>query len=84
VPHSSDDDDRSYRSREEVEAWKKKDPIVRFQKHLMDEGVLTQAHIDAYEAEIKQTITEAQQQAEAAPFPSIEDGFSGVYAGEVL
>src|SRR5215207_5941636 len=34
TPHSSDDDDRVYRSREEVEAWKKKDPIASFQKHL--------------------------------------------------
>ncbi len=32
VPHSSDDDDRSYRSREEVEAWKQKGPINRFRR----------------------------------------------------
>ena len=29
TPHSSDDDDRSYRSRDEVEMWKKRDPILR-------------------------------------------------------
>src|SRR5918998_3642517 len=32
--HTSDDDDRTYRSREEVEEWKKKDPINRFETYL--------------------------------------------------
>ncbi|MCK9911011.1 thiamine pyrophosphate-dependent enzyme, partial [Microbacteriaceae bacterium K1510] len=34
VPHSSDDDDRTYRSREEVEEAKKKDPILLFAAYL--------------------------------------------------
>ncbi len=34
VPHSSDDDDRSYRSREEVESWKQKGPIHNFRSYL--------------------------------------------------
>ena len=46
VPHSSDDDDRSYRSREEVESWKKKDPILRFQTTLLERGLLSPEAIE--------------------------------------
>lgn len=80
VPHSSDDDDRSYRSREEVETWKRKDPILRFQAHLLDEGILSQAKLDEYEVRARTLIDEAQQAAEAAPEPTEADALSDVYA----
>src|SRR5215218_7475530 len=38
--HSSDDDDRRYREREEIEEWRQKDPIVRFEKYLMENDIL--------------------------------------------
>ncbi len=80
VPHSSDDDDRSYRSRDEVEAWKRKDPIVRFQRYLTDEGLLDPAKIDAYEARARAEVDRAQADAEAAPLPAAEDALGDVYA----
>ncbi len=80
TPHSSDDDDRTYRSREEVEAWKKKDPILRFQKILLMENVLTQAVIDDYEARAKAEVDAAQVEAEAAPYPAPEAALGDVYA----
>src|SRR5690606_7991342 len=52
VPHSSDDDDRSYRSREEVEEWKAKGPLVRFQRYLLEQGVLTQAKVEELESQV--------------------------------
>jgi 2-oxoisovalerate dehydrogenase E1 component alpha subunit len=80
VPHSSDDDDRSYRSREEVEAWKKKDPILRFQKFLLEETILTQILLDDYESRAKVEVDAAQAAAEAAPDPAPEDALGAVYA----
>jgi 2-oxoisovalerate dehydrogenase E1 component alpha subunit len=80
VPHSSDDDDRSYRSREEVEAWKKKDPILRFQRFLMDETILTQADLDMYEARAKDIVDRARAAAEAAPDLAPEAALGDVYA----
>lgn len=80
VPHSSDDDDRSYRSREEVEEWKKKDPILRFQKVLLKEGTLTQADIDEMESRAKQIIDDAQKRAEQAPYPPAHAALGDVYA----
>ncbi|MBI5828102.1 MAG: thiamine pyrophosphate-dependent dehydrogenase E1 component subunit alpha, partial [Chloroflexi bacterium] len=50
VPNSSDDDDRSYRSREEVAEWKKRDPILMFKTYLEMQGQLTKEMNDEYEA----------------------------------
>lgn len=80
VPHSSDDDDRTYRPREELEAQKKRDPLPRFQKYLMDEGILTQTTLDEYEAKIKDIINTAHREAEAAPYPEAEAALGDVYA----
>jgi 2-oxoisovalerate dehydrogenase E1 component alpha subunit len=80
TPHSSDDDDRSYRSREEVEMWKHRDPIQHFQNTLMERGVLTQAKIDEYEARARQIVDAAQREAEALPYPSGDFALTGVYA----
>lgn len=82
VPHSSDDDDRSYRSREEVEEWKRKDPISRFQQALRARGILNDQLIAEYEAKAKQVVDEAQAFAEAAPYPEIAPSLdpSSVYA----
>lgn len=80
VPHSSDDDDRSYRSREEVAEWKAKDPIMRFQKHLLATGLLTEAAIAEHEARARAEVDAAQAAAEAAPSPAPEDAIGAVYA----
>lgn len=83
TPHSSDDDDRTYRSREEVEEAKKKDPLVVGRKALEAEGLLDQAKIDEMETRAKELIDEAVQFAEKAPYPDIADVMSPVYAEEV-
>jgi 2-oxoisovalerate dehydrogenase E1 component alpha subunit len=80
VPHSSDDDDRSYRSRDEVEMWKKKDPIARFQQYLRDEGLLDDGKVADYEARAKEEVERAQAAAEAAPDPAPEEALADVYA----
>ena len=80
VPHSSDDDDRSYRSREEVEEWKRRDPVLRFQKTLLERGVLSQMKIEEYEARAKEEVDEALEFAEAMPYPRGEEALAPVYA----
>lgn len=71
VPHSSDDDDRSYRSREEVEQWKQRDPISRYQDLLLERGLLTPAKIDEYEAEARRMVDAAQKFTDNAPYPEV-------------
>jgi 2-oxoisovalerate dehydrogenase E1 component alpha subunit len=71
-PHTSDDDDRSYRTREEVEAAKHDDPIARFAETLKDRGVMDTAAIDAAWAETKADVDAQIDQAwnAADPEPS--------------
>jgi 2-oxoisovalerate dehydrogenase E1 component alpha subunit len=83
VPHSSDDDDRSYRTRDEVEQWKRRDPILRFRTDLETRGILTQALNDEYEARAQTEVEDAVKFAEAAPYPTPEMGMGPVYAEEI-
>src|SRR5829696_7398048 len=78
--HSSDDDDRRYREREEIEEWRQKDPIVRFEKYLMENGLLDEPEREEISERIKAEVAEASQYAEDAPFADPEDVLSGVYA----
>ena len=79
--HSSDDDDRRYREREEIEEWRLKDPIVRFERYLMENGLLDEEKKEALEAEIRAEVAEASDYAERAPFADPEEALEGVYAG---
>ncbi|MGQ0603133.1 MAG: thiamine pyrophosphate-dependent dehydrogenase E1 component subunit alpha, partial [Anaerolineales bacterium] len=83
TPHSSDDDDRSYRSREEVDEWKGRDPILRFRAYLENAGLLNDELQAQYEAEIKTEIEAAVKFCEAAPYPEASEGLYPVYAEDV-
>ena len=83
TPHSSDDDDRSYRSRQEVENSKKRDPILLTRLALEKSGLLTPQKLDEMEASIKETIEQAVQYAEQAPEPDPQQGSGPVYAKDV-
>ncbi|HEX2728268.1 MAG TPA: thiamine pyrophosphate-dependent dehydrogenase E1 component subunit alpha [Rubrobacteraceae bacterium] len=78
--HSSDDDDRRYREREEIEEWRLKDPILRFEKYLTENGLLDEEQKEAMDAEIKAEVAEASEYADNAPFADPEDVLTGVYA----
>ncbi len=83
TPHSSDDDDRSYRSREEVEEHKRIDGLVRAQDQLEQEDVLTPQAVDEMEQRVKAMVDEAVQYAEQAPYPAGEEAAYPVYAEEI-
>jgi 2-oxoisovalerate dehydrogenase E1 component alpha subunit len=78
--HSSDDDDRLYREREEIEEWRQKDPIVRFEKYMMENGLLDEERREEISAEIKAEVAEASEYAEQAPFADPEEALERVYA----
>jgi 2-oxoisovalerate dehydrogenase E1 component alpha subunit len=80
VPHSSDDDDRRYRTRKELEEWMKKDPVDRFRNYLLGEGVLTQQKVDELTQRVDAEIQDSIRAAEAAPDPVPEDALLNVYA----
>ncbi|MDX2137971.1 MAG: thiamine pyrophosphate-dependent dehydrogenase E1 component subunit alpha [Chloroflexota bacterium] len=79
TPHSSDDDDRTYRSREEVEQAKARDPLLRFRQFLLQESILTDTAIEEYDERAKAVVEQAQIDAEAAPYPEAADAAGAVY-----
>ena len=70
--HSMADPDL-YRTKEEVEEWKKRDPILLFQSRLCEWGLLTQSDLAQLETEISAEIDEAVRFAETSPFEPAED-----------
>ena len=83
TPHSSDDDDRSYRSREEVEENKKRDPLLVARTLLEEAGLLSAEALAGMEAKAKAIIEEAVQYAAAAPYPRAEDAAFPVYVEDI-
>lgn len=77
--HSKSDQER-YRTKEEIEAWKEKDPIKRFRETLISEGVISEEEAKQIEEEASQTIAEALEYAMASPEPSVDTVLEGVYA----
>jgi pyruvate dehydrogenase E1 component alpha subunit len=80
--HTTADDPKRYRTEKEVAGWKKRDPITRFQKYLMDQGVLAQEKVDSLEEEIKAEIQAAVERAEqrTSDLGDPLDMFEHVYA----
>lgn len=81
TPHSSDDDDRSYRSREEVEEWKARDPLIVTRRRLQALGALSEDQEAEMQTRIRATVNDATDFAEQAPWPDPADAFTHVYAG---
>jgi 2-oxoisovalerate dehydrogenase E1 component alpha subunit len=80
APHTSDDDDRTYRSKDEVKQARELDPIPRFQAYLKEHGVITEDGIKALVDTIKTELAEAVQYVDQAPYPVPEDALRHVYA----
>lgn len=80
TPHSSDDDDRTYRSRDEVEMWKKRDPILRMASALREQGRLDNAEADRIAARVTAKVDDATEYAQRAPYPRAEDAMHPVFA----
>ena len=83
TPHSSDDDDRSYRTREEVEHFKKEDPIIVMKEQLIEQGLMTEEEYKTLEEKAKKSVDDAVDEATRAPYPKGEEAAAPVYAEEV-
>lgn len=79
VPHSSDDDDRTYRSRDEVEYWKKRDPLLLARNYCFEQGLLDEAHEQEFEQRAREIVDDANDFARDAPYPAPEEALKGVW-----
>lgn len=80
TPHSSDDDDRFYRSREEVQSYRERDPVVVALNRLRELGALDDAQEQEIRQRVKLAVNDATDYAEAAPYPEAAEAFRHVYA----
>ena len=80
LAHTSDDDDRTYRSAQEVEAWRKKDPLRRITQYLIEQRLLSEADEDRIETEVKTEVDRAAKAAEAAAAPEPRSAYTKVFA----
>jgi pyruvate dehydrogenase E1 component alpha subunit len=78
--HSSSDDPRVYRDEDEVVVWKQRDPLERYRKYLIGNGLWSEAREAEARAELDEEIQETVAVAEARPAPAPETLFEDVYA----
>ena len=69
-----------YRTRAEVEEYRKLEPISRFRHHLLENGKATVAELDVIDAAIKQEMVDAVQFAKDSPAPDPATALDYIYA----
>jgi pyruvate dehydrogenase E1 component alpha subunit len=80
--HTTADDPKRYRSDAEVEQWRKRDPLIRFEKYLLDKGLLSEEKRNQVESEVLDEIQAAVDRAEKQmePLGDPMDMFDHAYA----
>jgi len=80
TPHSSDDDDTTYRSPENKAALKMQDPLPPFRSMLIAQGVLNEAQAKNIEDRALAEVDEALRVVEQTPFPDVAWAAGPVFA----
>jgi TPP-dependent pyruvate/acetoin dehydrogenase alpha subunit len=75
----SKSDQNLYRTREEIESWRQRDPIDRFEQALLEAGTLDQAEVQQVRDQARDAVREAVRTGQTGPPPST-DLLAGVYA----
>lgn len=75
-------DPGTYVNREELEKWRKRDPIDLCKKKLLDKGILSEKEDGQLRGQVQADVDAAVSAAFAAPDPSVEDLFTDVYSGK--
>ncbi len=73
-------DPQEYRTEAEVESWKKKDPVKRFEDYSRHRGLLDDNKVKEVYRSVSEEIEQAVQFAESSPMPVFEDALASVYA----
>ena len=79
-PHTSDDDDRRYRTAEDLEDSHRRDPLLRLNAYLSDLGILTPAEDEQVRQEARSEVNRVTDAAEKAPWPDASSLYDHLYA----
>lgn len=77
--HSKSDRGK-YRTQEEVEKWKKKDPIKRYERLLLKHGLLNETKISSIKQDALKEVEDSIDYAKQGPMPTVHDVLTDVYA----
>ena len=80
MPHSSSDDHLRYRSQEDLDEERKRDPLPRFKDFLISAGLLDEESDQTMRDSVDREVEDAIESADAAPFPDPDSALAGVYA----
>ncbi|NOG45962.1 MAG: tungsten formylmethanofuran dehydrogenase [Calditrichaeota bacterium] len=76
MPHSSSDSQKKYRTAEELEADKKKDPIIGFEAELVKNKIVSLEDLEKLKKQYKQEVDQAAEEADAQPHPEDDSLYS--------
>ncbi|HEY4441167.1 MAG TPA: thiamine pyrophosphate-dependent dehydrogenase E1 component subunit alpha [Candidatus Elarobacter sp.] len=81
LSHTTDDDDRTYRTRDEVAKHRESDPVPKFEKYCLEHGVLSAEELRQLKREIGDLVNRATDSVEAEPYPEAASLYGNTYAG---
>jgi len=73
-----------YRTKEEVEEWKKRDPIKLYRENLVALGAFGEEDIEEINRRVEKEIEEAVAFAQGSPDPDLEDALEDIYVGRYI
>jgi 2-oxoisovalerate dehydrogenase E1 component len=83
-PHSSSDDQRKYRSDEDIRHAAKVDPVLQMEKRMLEDQIFSPAEIEQIRQEVKAEADRAADWADAQPEPSGRDLMAHIYAASPI
>ncbi|MGD0967138.1 MAG: thiamine pyrophosphate-dependent dehydrogenase E1 component subunit alpha [Candidatus Aquilonibacter sp.] len=81
LSHTTDDDERTYRTREEVAEQRVNDPVPRYESRLIEAGVITREAIETMRKAIAARVNASTDAVESEPSPDPSTLYTEVYAG---
>jgi 2-oxoisovalerate dehydrogenase E1 component alpha subunit len=81
LSHTTDDDDRTYRRRDEIAHHRADDPVPKFTNSLIASGVLTAEELRAMEREVRELVNRTTDEVEAEPLPAPSTLYGNTYEG---
>jgi len=73
-------DDMKYVPKEQLEAWAARDPLVLYERRLLEDGTASRGELEQIGADLDAFVQGELAWAEASPLPDPESGMDGVYA----
>jgi len=81
LAHTTDDDDRTYRTRDEIERHRHLDPVPRFERLLVEAGIITADDLAAMKKDVLAEVNRVTDETEALPYPQAHELYTKVYEG---